>query len=580
MSQSSVSSSSHNRHERHLMRQRGAGPRNITATFGFAFDFPTPPETSSKSALTERPTKRRKTVISSEDDAIEHSEVRPLPSDAGNVAITVDAATTKRLLDRNGTAAVPATDFAPGHADVPTGSTVATEVFAVLETKTKSSRVKRKARVPSSARDFSASPAARGVGDDSFVALLRPKRTRVMKTTAKSTTVLETVVMPNAAEAKRSGALPAKERPLTKPPATWIARSKAVKSASITVTLAVDDAKSKYSPSHETAAQPASNPTEGSILPQITLDEAAAPPTTDAKPIKKAPARKNGKCSRAARARKKAGAHPAKRDDAAGPMHAAVQQLSTANATTGVPTETGGDRVRTVDVANGSHPQARTRLPFSYAEDPDDSNIDVLPKEKPRKRASAKKSGGDEITAVVSRRRRAAPELLEDSCNGDGERRKRLPESPEPPLKRRRPLQETHTNTVRQLSASPEKLDFEFASKPKRSRKNAIVDVLGDAVTVSGSERPLVRRPLPSPASNPVAKGSAENPRPRKAAPRITDLEDIDWLSAPKESLRQAPQRGALSTRSKAPQKRRKLADVPDIDLDDLVMNIGSFVKR
>ncbi|KAK0346502.1 hypothetical protein LTR91_014760 [Friedmanniomyces endolithicus] len=563
MSQSSVSSSSHNRHERHLMRQRGAGPRNITATFGFAFDFPTPPETSSKSALTERPTKRRKTVISSEDDATEHSEVRSLPSDAGNVAITVDAATTKRLLDRNGTAAVPATDDAPGHADVPTASTVATEVFAVLETRTKSSRVKRKARVPPSARDFSASPAARGVGDDSFIALLRPKRTRVIETTANATTVLETVVMPNAAEVKRSVTSRARDKPLKKPSATRKAKSKTVKSACITVTLAVNDASPKHSPGHETAAQPASNPTEGSIPPQITLDETAAPPTTNAKPIKKTPARKNGKCSKRAPARKKAGAHPAKRDDAAGPTQTAARQSSTANMTTDVPTETGGNRVRTLDAANGSHPHARTRMPFSYAEEPDDPNVDILPKEKARKRAPAKKSGNDAITAAGSRRKRAAPELLDESCDGDGEHKvNRSPEPPEPFAKRRRPLQETHANTVRQPAASQGTLDFEFALKPKRSQKKAIVDVPGDADVVSKSRRPLVRQSLLSPDSNPV------------------DLEDVDWLSAPIEPQRQPPQSGALSTRSKAPQKWRKLADVPDTDLDDLVMNIGSLVKR
>ncbi|KAK0944970.1 hypothetical protein LTR29_003562 [Friedmanniomyces endolithicus] len=563
MSQSSVSSSSHNRHERHLMRQRGAGPRNITATFGFAFDFPTLSERSSNSALTERPAKRRKTAISSEDDAIEHSEVRPLPSDAGSVAITVDAATIKRVLDRNGTAAVPATDVAPGHADVPQGGTVATEVFAVLETKTKSNRVKRKARVPSSARDFSASPAARGVGDDSFIALLRPKRTRVIKTTAKSTTVLETVVMANAGEVKRSAASPVKVKPFRKLPATRKARSRAVKSASITVTLAVNDADTNHSLGHETAAQPAPDPAEGSTSSHVMLDEAAPPSTTDAKPRKKAPARKNRKCANAAPARKRAGARTAKGDDAAGPMHAAALQLSTANVTTDVPIEIGGDRVRTVDVANGSHPHARTRVPFSYAEDLDDFTLDFLPNEKPRKRAPAKEFGKDAVTAAVRRRKRAAPELLEDSCIGDGERKvTRLPESPEPPLKRRRPLQETHANIVRQNSASPGKLDFKFALKPKRSQKKAIVDVPGDADVVSKSGHPLVRQSLLSPNSNPV------------------DLEDVDWLSAPIEPQRQPPQRGASSTRSKAPQKRRKLADEPDIDLDDLVMNIGSFVKR
>ncbi|KAK0927321.1 hypothetical protein LTR91_003871 [Friedmanniomyces endolithicus] len=313
----------------------------------------------------------------------------------------------------------------------------------------------------------------------------------------------------------------------------------------------------------------------------IALGQAAVPPRTDTEPRKKAPAEKNEKFSTAAPARRNARARAAKHEDAAESLHAADQESSTKIATTDVPTETGSGRVRTVEVANDSHLHTRTRMPFSYAEDPDDSNVDIAPKEKPRKRALAKKSGKAAITAAVSRRKKAVPELSNESRKGDGEREMDpSPESPERLLKQRRPLHETHANAARHPSASPGKMDFDFTLKTQRSRKNVVVVVLGEAGIASGSDRPLVLRSSPPPDSKAVGHGPAEDSKPRKAALKITNQEDVDWLLAPKGPLRQLPQHGASSTRSKATHKRRKLADVLGVDLDDLVMNIGSFVTR
>ncbi|KAK0281645.1 hypothetical protein LTR35_007325 [Friedmanniomyces endolithicus] len=582
MSQSSVSSSSHSRHERHLMRQRGAGPRNVTATFGFAFDFPTHPQTSSSSALIERPTKRRKTIVSSTDDVVTRFGEGPVSSIVEKAITAISGAVTEPLPMRSETAAVSTTYNVLKDSDVSAAISATLEVLAARKSTTQSSKVRRKAQVPSSTRDFSTSPAARGVGDDSFVALLRPKRKRVIKTTAKAATVLETIVMPAAAEVQRLGTLQVTNKPLNKPPAIRKkAKSRPVKSAIIAVTLSADGADAGHSNGHEATIQLATLPTEVSLPPQIALGQAAVPPRTDTEPRKKAPAEKNEKFSKAAPARRNARARAAKHEDAAESLHAADQESSTKIATTDVPTETGSGRVRTVEVANDSHLHTRTRMPFSYAEDPDDSNVDIAPKEKPRKRALAKKSGKAAITAAVSRRKKAVPELSNESRKGDGEREMDpSPESPERLLKQRRPLHETHANAARHPSASPGKMDFDFTLKTQRSRKNVVVVVLGEAGIASGSDRPLVLRSSPPPDSKAVGHGPAEDSKPRKAALKITNQEDVDWLLAPKGPLRQLPQHGASSTRSKATHKRRKLADVLGVDLDDLVMNIGSFVTR
>ncbi|KAK3674807.1 hypothetical protein LTR78_005151 [Recurvomyces mirabilis] len=131
---SQTASSSQSRYEKHLMRQRGAGPRNITANFGFSFEFPASsiiPQ--DKSAPIDPPAKRRKT-------------------DVEHVA-------AKQLL--------------PVRPELPKVQSEPVQPVSVPEVPKTSSKTPRRNAVKA--------PLVSTVDDDSFIAVRKPRRTRATK---------------------------------------------------------------------------------------------------------------------------------------------------------------------------------------------------------------------------------------------------------------------------------------------------------------------------------------------------------------------------------------------------------------
>ncbi|TKA57894.1 hypothetical protein B0A55_12360 [Friedmanniomyces simplex] len=573
MSQSSVGSS-HNRHERHLMRQRGAGPRNVTATFGFAFNFPTPPPTSSDPMSTEPLAKRRKTILPLDGDVPQTSRVEAVPVVVGKDVTAVDAAPTEPLPKRRETAVVPAINGASLKAtDAPAASTAATEVPAIPETTTRPSRARRKAQDPPPARDVSAKPAVGDAGDDSFIALVRPRRTRAMKTIAEPVMVLESENVPKEAITELPAPSGAKSKTRKKPAGTRTAKAKAkakaAKSSSNATSLPFDAGDATYNVGLQTVAQPTAATMEGPLLigeePAAlpTKPDNSGPTTSKAKPRKKAAASKTVESLKAASARmKKAGARTATRNDAA------PQSLFALDTTADTPTGIGVHAVQDGAVASSHHPPARTKTPFSYAEDLDDWELGLLAKEKSKRRAHAKASGKGVVKSPVNRKRkRATQEPSEELCDDvnremDRSPARNDPESHERLSKQRRPLRETHANIARQPPASPGKINVE----PQK---------------ISEADRSFAQHPRPSP---PVPEAEGVGTRPSKAVKRRKSAgkaDELDWLSAPQETMRQPAEHEASSVaKAKASRKRRKLADIPGMDLDDLVTHIGTFVSR
>ncbi|KAK4554996.1 hypothetical protein LTR86_007762 [Recurvomyces mirabilis] len=154
---------SQTRYEKHLMRQRGAGPRNITANFGFSFDFPASSTPQDNGTEVDPPAKRRKTDVG-DIVAKQPSPVRPeLPTIQSEPALPVAL---------------------PG----------------VLKTASKTTKRKAvKTPVVSTVND-----------DDSFVAIKKPRRTRPKKEEPKTMTevigsgpkVLDEEILPVKAKTK------------------------------------------------------------------------------------------------------------------------------------------------------------------------------------------------------------------------------------------------------------------------------------------------------------------------------------------------------------------------------------------
>ncbi|TKA69520.1 hypothetical protein B0A55_08388 [Friedmanniomyces simplex] len=550
-------------------------PRNVTATFGFAFNFPTPPPTSSDPTSTEPPAKRRKTKLPSDGDVPQTSRVEAVPVVVGKDVAAVDAAPTEPLPKRRETAVVPAINGASlKTTDAPAASTAATEVPAIPETTTRPSRARRKAQNPPPARDVSAKPAVGDAGDDSFIALVRPRRTRAVKTIAEPVMVPESESVPKEAFTELPAPSGVKAKTRKKPAGTRTAKAKAkaAKSSSNATSLLFDDGDATHNVGLQTVAQPAANTIEGALLigeepaALSTKPDNSAPTTGKAKRRKKAAASKTVESLKAASARmKKAGARTATRNDAA------AQSLFALDTTADTPTATGVHAVQDGAVASSHHPPARAKKPFSYAEDLDDWEFGVLPKKKPKRRAPAKASGKGAVKSPVNRKRkRAIQDSSEEFCDDvdsevDRSPARNEPESHERLSKQRRPLRETHANIARQPSASPGKMNVE----PQK---------------ISEADRSFAQHPRPSP---PVPEAEGVGSRPSKAikqkrsAGNAGNADELDWLSAPQETLRQPVEHEASTVaKAKASRKRRKLADIPGMELDDLVTNIRAFASR
>ncbi|KAK4900376.1 hypothetical protein LTR27_002601 [Elasticomyces elasticus] len=554
------------------MRQRGAGPRNVTAAFEFALSFPTPPPTSSDSITAEPHAKRQKTVIPLDGDVakLETKDVKPERSD-GYIARPLEPFVLGGI------------DTSLENGSTRTASTAINNVSDVSTAK-RTTRGKRKLPISVEAED-----ATKHTEDDSFIAHVKPKRTRAVKKRAEPLPVQEAIhAMEPAAEVVLPPAKAAKAKPRKKAAVPRTARMKKAQAKEATdveppsiqdenvavnaVQQGLDDAPiTAINTSLATGTQAG-----------VEMPGEAMPPPSNVRSRKKAVPKGSVKSSTTAPVKpRKTAARAVTRTGEKEELEAAlpvIEELASARPET---------RAEVVQ-RDGVQALPRKKKVFSYAEDLDDSELDSLPKAKSKKRAPARKSAksapnaaastkrkravsSDELSeemlaeapadaveqsaavkksaksappeAVASKKRKrvaSSDELLRATLEKDGVVDDSFQYAPKPSGRtaKRRPLEETHANIVRPPSASPNKL-----------------------LSVSATQN----TEKPKHLSKPTTKANREN-----------DDHDMGWLLAPSAADR-LPAERTKSLATTVPRKRRKLADVVDLDLDDLVANVDSF---
>ncbi|KAK3631161.1 hypothetical protein LTR56_017062 [Elasticomyces elasticus] len=566
------------------MRQRGAGPRNVTAAFEFALSFPTPPPTSSDSITAEPHAKRQKTEIPLEVDVAELG-VNTVKSEASEVdcARSLGPFVFGRI------------DTSLENGSTRTASTAINNVSDVPKAANRPTRGKRKLPISVETQNV-----AKDIGDDSFIAHVKPKRTRAVKKQVEALPLQEAMhTMEPVAEVELPPVKAAKARPRKKAAAPRTARVKKAQAKKATdveppsiqdenVTVNAVQPDLNEAPVAATNTSLATGTQAG-----VEMPGEAMPPASKARSRKKAvpKASVNSSTTALVKPRKTAARAVArfgeKEELEAAPL--VIDGLASARPET---------RAEVVQ-RDGVQGLSRKKPTFSYAEDLDDTELDSLPKPKSKKRAPARKSAKSAPKADAGKKRKRAvssDELSEemfaetpaDSVEQSAafeksaksappkavsKERKRVATSDEPSsatlerdvvvtvsqdspavddsfqyarkpsgrTAKRRPLEETHANIVRPPSASPNKL-----------------------LSVSATQN----TEKPKRLSKPVTKANREN-----------EENDMDWLVAPPANHRLPIQR-TTSTATTVPRKRRKLADVVDLDLDDLVANVDSFEAK
>ncbi|KAK5711625.1 hypothetical protein LTR17_018325 [Elasticomyces elasticus] len=563
------------------MRQRGAGPRNVTAAFEFALSFPTPPPTSSDSITAEPHAKRQKTEIPLEVGVAE-LDFNTVKSEASEV----DSARSPGPFVSVGN------DKSLGNGSTQTATTTINNVSDASKAVKRPTRGKRKLPI-----SFEAEDVTKDIADDSFVAHVKPKRARAVKKQVEPLPIQETIrAMEPAAEVALPPAKAAKGKPRKQPAAPRTARVKkaqAKKATDVEPPSIQDenvDANAVQSGLDEAPVIALNTLLATGTQAGLDLPNEAMPPASNAMSRKKAVPKTSVKSSTTA---------PVKRKKTAAPAIAPADETEESKAAPPAIKNIVRARPKTrADIVHGDDSPAlpRKKKAFSYAEDLDDSELDSLPRTKSKKRAPARKSAKSAPRVATSKKRKHAvstdelsEEMLaeapadaveqiaavEKSTKSDSpnamasKKRKRVASSeelsgatqkaavvkvsqdrpvvddsfqyaPKPSGRttKRRPLEETHANIVRPPSASPNKL-----------------------LSVSATQN----TEKPKHLSKPVSKAIREN-----------DDNDMDWLLAPPANDR-LPTQHTTSMATTVPRKRRKLGDVVDLDLDDLVANVDSF---
>ncbi|KAK5698520.1 hypothetical protein LTR17_023573 [Elasticomyces elasticus] len=562
------------------MRQRGAGPRNVTAAFEFALSFPTPPPTSSDSITAEPHAKRQKTETPLEVDVAElgfntvKSEASEVDS-ARSLGPFVSAGNEKSV----------------EHGSTQTATTAINNVSDVPKAAKRPTRGKRKLPI-----SFEAGDVTKDIADDSFVAHVKPKRARAVKKQVEPLPIQETMhAMEPAAEVALPPAKAAKGKPRKKAAASRTNKAKKAQSKKATdvepPVFQDVEAKEVQPDLHEASITAINTSLATGAQAGVEMRGEAMPPVSKVRSRKKAVPKASVKSSTAA---------PVKPRKTAAPVIAPADETRESKAAPPAIENIVRARPKTrADIVQGDDGPAlpRKKKAFSYAEDLDESELDTLPKTKSKKRAPARKSAKSAPKADVSKKRKrevSTDELSEEmlaEAPADAveqsaavkksaksappkavtsKKRKRVAKSDEPSsatlekdvvakvlqdnpvvddsfqyapkpsgrTAKRRPLEETHANIVRPPSASPNKLLSVSAGQDTEKPKHL---------------------------SKPVTKANREN-----------EENDMDWLLAPPANDRLPTQR-TTSMATTVPRKRRKLADVVDLDLDDLVANVDSF---
>ncbi|KAK5678415.1 hypothetical protein LTS10_008858 [Elasticomyces elasticus] len=564
------------------MRQRGAGPRNVTAAFEFALSFPTPPPTSSDSITAEPHAKRQKTEIPLEVDVAElgFNTVKPEASE-------VDSA---RLL---GPFVSPGNDKSVEHGGTQTATTAINNVSDVPKAAKRPTRGKRKLPI-----SFEAGDVTKDIADDSFVAHVKPKRARAVKKQVEPLPIQETIrAVEPAAEVALPPAKAAKANPRKKaaaPRTTKAKKGQSKKANDVEPPVFQDEdveAKEVQPDLNEASITAINESLATGTQAGVEMPGEAMPPAPKVRSRKKAVPKASVKLSRSAPVKpRKTAARAVARSGEKEELEAAppvIEELASARPETRVGVVQGGD----------IQALSRKKPIFSYAEDLDDTELDSLPKAKSKKRAPARKSAKTAPKAAASKKRKRAvssdelseemlaeapADAVEQSAAFEksaksappkavtSKKWKRVATSDEPSsatlekdvvakvlqdnpvvddsfqyapkpsgrTAKRRPLEETHANIVRPPSASPNKLLSVSANQDTKKPKQL---------------------------SKPVTKSNREN-----------EDNDMDWLLAPPANDRLPTQR-TTSMATTVPRKRRKLADVVDLDLDDLIVNVDSF---
>ncbi|KAK3117664.1 hypothetical protein LTR53_000793 [Teratosphaeriaceae sp. CCFEE 6253] len=506
-----------------------SSPRNLTTTFGFAFEFPTPP-TSSDPASAQPPAKRRKTNVAIHDD-------KTMGTADGSVSDPVHATVVAPL---------------------------------VAPRTVRKSRARSEAVKPATTND---------AGDDSFIANLRPKRSRAKpkgeaviavqeigerrEQSAPTTDAVVNGKTPRKAAAKRTAKA---TKTQTKTPGITLEKP-AVEARTAEVGAALSFAESLV---HSGSGQ------SNALVQKVAGNDAQPPPIAigTARPSKNAAADDTVQPSKDPA---RSGRPPARRvanetttSRAASRPKSPPSRVVEATITTRVP----------VNLSEGPAAKGppRKRKPFSYAEDLDDSLLSHPPtakKVRPKKRATGPKRTAKPAKAGAgSRDRRPVASPAPDESVGQTRNGAAMPgcgDAATPPSataggdagrgsRRRWPLQEAHSNIVRLLSTSPEKAETKNAA----SQSVAVADrVAGETASKPNTKRKL------DPAS-----------LDRHPARLITDDDVADDAFGRRGTKRQRSDdrldsrvSGAVEAPPK--RKRRKFAEVlAEMDLDDLVIRV------
>ncbi|KAK4955978.1 hypothetical protein LTR10_006917 [Elasticomyces elasticus] len=547
--------------------------------FEFALSFPTPPPTSSDSITAEPPSKRQKTEIPL-DLGVAELGINAVKSEANDIE-------SARPL---GPFVSAGHDKSLGNASTQTASAATNNVLDASTAK-RTTRGKRKLPISVEAED-----SRKHTRDDSFIAHVQPKRTRALKKQVEPLPVQGTMrAIEPAAEVALLPAKAAKGKPRKKAAAPRTARVKKAQAKKGTnvesLVLHGDDVETDtVQPDLNEALVAATNTSLATgTQAGVEMPGEVIPPASKVRSRKNAVPRASVKSSMTAlvKPRKTAARAVARSEkeelEAAPPV---IEELASARP------EIRADVLQRVDV----HALFRKKPAFSYAEDLDDSELDSLPRTKSKKRAPARKSAKSAPKADVSKKRKRA-------VSSDELSEEMLAEAPADAVEQSAAVVKSAKSALPKAIASKKRKPVASSEELSgATQKAAVVKVSQDSPAVDDSfqyahktsGRTAKRRPLeethanivrpPSVSPNkllPVPAGQdTEKPR-RQSKPatkenRENDDYEMNWLLAPSAADR-LPAERTKSTTTTVRRKRRKLADVVDLDLDDLVANVDSF---
>ncbi|KAK3635329.1 hypothetical protein LTR56_014754 [Elasticomyces elasticus] len=543
--------------------------------FEFALSFPTPPPTSSDSITAEPPSKRQKTEIPL-DLGVAELGINAVKSEANDIE-------SARPL---GPFVSAGHDKSLGNASTQTAP-AATNNVSDASTAKRTTRGKRKLPISVEAED-----SRKHTEDDSFIAHVKPKRTRAVKKRAEPLPVQEAVyAMEPAAEVELPPVKAAKAKPRKKAAAPRTARVKKAqaKKATDVEPPSIQDENVVQQGLDDAPITAANTSLATGTQAGVEMPGEVIPPASKVRSRKKAGPRASVKSSTTVlvKPRKTAARAIARSEkeelEAAPPL---IEELANARP------EIRAEVVQRDDVQALS----RKKPTFSYAEDLDDTDLDSMPKPKSKKRAPARKSAKSAPKADVGKKRKRA-------VSSDELSEEMLAEAPADAVEQNAAVEKSAKSALPKVIASKKRKAVASSEELSgATQKAAVVKISQDSPAVDDSfqyahktsGRTAKRRPLeethanivrpPSVSPNkllPVSAGQdTEKPR-RQSKPatkenRENNDHEMNWLLAPSAADR-LPVEWTKSKTTTVPRKRRKLADVVDLDLDDLVANVDSF---